>query len=330
MNRQYAIDGLRGLACISVVFYHYLFRFGQLFPGMSDYGNGYTYFLQFGVDLFFLISGFVILMTAENSENLRQFAVSRLSRLYPAYWASVPITYVVVCFFGLPGREVSFFQFLANLTMLNGFVGIPNVDGVYWSLKIELIFYFLIGAVILFNKISLINYVVAVWLLLAIVFGYVPGFSGVKVIMAASYASHFSAGMVLYEYSKFRRFSMGMAALSFLAICSAFVNKGAEGALVLIVLFVFFGAVLKLGFLNRLFSSYVLTFLGGISYALYLVHQNIGYVALRELGKYVPFELAVGITVALSITLAWLITRFVDVPGRKIVKRALSNKRVLA
>src|SRR5690349_17773865 len=84
--RLYEVDLLRIFAAVSVVLYHYLFAgyykvvspLGFEAPGLvARYG-------YLGVDLFFLISGFVVLLSAWD-RTPRSFLVSRVVRLYPAY-----------------------------------------------------------------------------------------------------------------------------------------------------------------------------------------------------------------------------------------------------
>jgi peptidoglycan/LPS O-acetylase OafA/YrhL len=89
-NRLQGLDALRGIAAIAVVLTHYTFGFSIFIqahrPGLLfNVINGH-----FGVNLFFIISGFVIFMTLERSANLSDFSISRFARLWPAYLASEP------------------------------------------------------------------------------------------------------------------------------------------------------------------------------------------------------------------------------------------------
>src|SRR5215467_4825559 len=103
-QRVNEIDLLRFLAALSVVLFHYSFR-GYAADSMSlmpypplapfaKYGG-------LGVELFFMISGFVILMTAANG-SLKGFVASRFVRLYPAFWTCCTITFVVTLAIGAP------------------------------------------------------------------------------------------------------------------------------------------------------------------------------------------------------------------------------------
>ncbi len=97
-SRVSELDLLRFFAAFSVLLYHYTFRgyaagdmsimpYPLLAP-ISKYG-------YLGVDLFFLISGFVILMSA-SSGSLKRFAISRIVRLYPAFWVCCTVTFIAI------------------------------------------------------------------------------------------------------------------------------------------------------------------------------------------------------------------------------------------
>ena len=91
-DRLVEIDALRGVAALAVVLFHYTTRFTELFkpgtlPTISFPGGHY------GVNLFFIISGFVIFMTLEKTARPLDFVVSRFSRLFPAYWAAIFLTF---------------------------------------------------------------------------------------------------------------------------------------------------------------------------------------------------------------------------------------------
>jgi len=93
------------------------------------------------VYLFFAISGFVIFMTLDRCKVPTDFVVSRFARLYPTYWAAVAITFLTLQFLHVPEYAVTWPQALADLMMVHAFFGVPDVDGIYWLLQIELLFY---------------------------------------------------------------------------------------------------------------------------------------------------------------------------------------------
>ncbi len=127
-GRLVEVDALRGLAAIAVVLYHFTTRFGEIYrdnPSASaSFPEGY-----YGVNLFFIISGFVIFMTLERTKQPMDFVVSRFSRLFPAYWFAIFLTFSITHLLGLPGKLVSIDSALANMIMVHGLFWVPAVLG---------------------------------------------------------------------------------------------------------------------------------------------------------------------------------------------------------
>lgn len=140
-ERLFELDALRGIAAFAVVIFHYFFRYNQIY-GHENLAVDWSYLGHYGVHLFFMVSGFVIFWTLDKTERPLDFLVSRFSRLYPAYWVAVLITFFVVFTFGLSGRDVPINSAIANILMFHEYLKIPHVDGVYWTLTVELTFYF--------------------------------------------------------------------------------------------------------------------------------------------------------------------------------------------
>ena len=137
------LDVFRGVAAFIVVLYHYTTRFQEKYVHTDEllFEVPLKYF---GVDFFFVVSGFVIFMTINRTTKSMDFIVSRFSRLFPAYWLAIILTTIVMLTFGLPDKTLSLTQVLVNFTMLQEFLNVEPVDSVYWTLTRELIFYVLV------------------------------------------------------------------------------------------------------------------------------------------------------------------------------------------
>src|ERR1051325_9102674 len=144
------LDALRGIAAMGVVLFHYCpcyaIDFGHPRPLRWTFSLG-----GYGVPLFFMISGFVILMTLDRSRSTFDFAVARFARLYPTFWTCVILTFVGVRTFALPNgiRGLPLAESAWNLTMMPKFAHwAREIDTVYWTLEVELFFYLMIGLIV--------------------------------------------------------------------------------------------------------------------------------------------------------------------------------------
>jgi len=103
------------------------------------------------VVMFFAISGFVIPFSLLRTQDrpLRNFAITRFFRLYPGYWFSMLLGIIFLYFWH--GVPISSKQIVANITMLQELLGQKHILGLYWTLQIELIFYFIAAGMFWFG-----------------------------------------------------------------------------------------------------------------------------------------------------------------------------------
>jgi peptidoglycan/LPS O-acetylase OafA/YrhL len=145
-TRLVELDAMRGIASISVVIFHYTTHYAKLYghaePWPIDYWIG-----RYGVELFFMISGYVIFLALNKTANPAKFIVSRFSRIFPTFWCGVILSYLLVTAISLPRWDVSLNDALVNMTMIPGLFGAHLVDGVYWTLHKELGFYLMAAVV---------------------------------------------------------------------------------------------------------------------------------------------------------------------------------------
>lgn len=173
-SRLLELDALRGLAAFAVVIYHYTNGYEWFFghPNLENYPllNSYIHlYIRVGlyaVQLFFILSGFVILNSLERSKRGRDFLFNRFSRLYPPYWAAIFLTVLLSFALGFSPFNESppMLMLLSNLTMLQNLLDIENIDPVYWTLKIELLFYLIMFSFRQLKLMRWIDYCVLSWL----------------------------------------------------------------------------------------------------------------------------------------------------------------------
>jgi peptidoglycan/LPS O-acetylase OafA/YrhL len=325
--RTWALDSLRGLAALAVVAFHYLHRGPGLYPELGPV-RGWAAWGQHGVDIFFIISGLVIFMSASRL-GARNFALRRAIRLYPAYVLAVMLTFAVVSVAGLPGREVSFRDALLNLTMMQGFFGVPYVDGAYWTLTVEISFYVQVALLAIgIRRFRLPSgIVVAAWIVFTTSVGLfvapIPGQEAWATVLRPAWMPVFGLGIALSLLLKRDWFGSGLVgAVSLVAAALIAGDRFAP----LVVCLAVVACFLALPFRAR--AAKANRFLGDLSYPLYLLHQNIGYVALLGLAGLgwgqVP---SVAVVALLVICLAAALHRWYEAPVRAWLTQRVAQHR---
>ncbi len=127
---------------------------------------------EIGVCIFLMISGFVVPFSLLKYKNnpIKNFIAHRFFRLYPAYWLSIPLALIFISWrlgANSPVQYVSWQMIVANLTMLQSFLGFGDIMGQYWTLALELVFY---GACIMLFSAGLLQSFKAIMLLLLSLF----------------------------------------------------------------------------------------------------------------------------------------------------------------
>lgn len=319
------LDALRGIAAMLVLLFHYSYQYPRLFPDQTGLSFRWQW-AENGIWLFFAISGFVICMTLARTQCWTDFVWARLSRLYPVYWAAMALTVVAVALSGETALDIPIADKIANLTMFHSLIGRASVDPVYWTLAVELAFYICMLALFVTGLLARLEIVVATWLALSalqMATGWLP--FRIEQLLVLRYFPFFAIGIIFYRFHigalTFRRLMLWQIVLALVAGIA-----GAEATLVAAVIIATFWLMLE-GRLSAL-STPVLLWLGAVSYPLYLVHQNIGYVVIHQLGlRSVNVELAALIAAAVTLLLAHLLHQFVEDPAQRWLRQ---RKPVLA
>ncbi|WP_166263371.1 acyltransferase family protein [Marinobacter caseinilyticus] len=319
-QRLQALDALRGMAALVVVCFHYIPYYDKL------YGHGFTpwsvlSFGRYGVHLFFMLSGFVIFMTLERTSTAGWFGLARAFRLLPALWAGIVVTFVSVHLLGPDDRAVSFVDALLNVTLLHEYLERPHVDGAYWSLVVEATFY--VWMALLFYTLGngrALRAVFWVWVLVSyaavMMWKAIPDDYEflVKDLLFTRYAPLFVSGMLIYQWHRYRRLPWPDLLLLALAIGHCLVAYKAPFSVFVLGCYGIFVLAVS-GRLNRL-ANRPLLWLGSISYALYLVHQNIGYGVIHwSYAAGLPGWVGIALAFGVALVLATAIQRWIEQPA---------------
>lgn len=320
MNRLAALDALRGVAALAVVLFHYIPYYDKL------YGHSFTPwpvldFGRYGVHLFFILSGFVIFMTLERTRTAGWFGLARAFRLLPALWAGIAITFVTVHALGPADRAVSFGSALLNTTLLHEYLEFPHVDGAYWSLVVEATFYCWI-ALLFYGAGHWPRIRTVLWFWLAASYAGVIWWKAipdsldfiVKDLLFVKYAPLFISGILMYRWHRYGRPGVSELLLLAMAIGHSLLAYKAPFHLFVLGCYGVFAAAVA-GYLNCL-ANRPLLWLGSLSYALYLVHQNIGYGVIGwSYQAGLPGWAGVSLALAVAILLACAIHYLVEQPA---------------
>lgn len=361
MQKNYypLVDMSRFFAAMLVLIYHLGYSTWQ--PRSNGYfiheglysipQMSWAWFGYIGVQIFFVISGFVITHSAAKA-SLPQFVIGRITRLYPTLWICATIT-LLVCIAGdlYSGSEL-LRRYVGSLLLLPK---APWMEGVYWTLVLEIIFYALVGLMILSRRIHRID-LLAIFLTLysgsAIIvaslfhatdidwLSSLTGLARGKRQLLAWHGVFFAMGIYFYLASVGRlRAINALFAIATLVLCCLQIYVGAalpraealaeigqeEMAMRLpwipIAAFLVFTAVIplsirygaRIGQHVSVRMASLLRLLGLMSYPIYLLHFTLGLVMMRLLvTQGASPMLALGVACMLVLVLSWAIARFVE------------------
>ncbi|MGX4690237.1 acyltransferase family protein [Streptomyces sp. JNUCC 63] len=350
-GRLRALDGLRLIAALMVAVYHYSGRGGFVtqawgispklqFPTL----HAYAAYGCLGVEVFFVISGFVICMSGWG-RSLASFFASRASRLMPAYWAAVILVTAVFALPMVAYEAVSPSDALVNLTLLQQPLGVDRVLGVCWTLWVEIRFYALFAVCVVLpgaNRRRVILFC-AGWTLAAAI-AQAAHQPLLDLVLMPQYAPFFIGGVGLYLVHRDRRdaYAWGIVAVSFLigqhyavrelwnaSDPNAFAHRTFLGITLVVAFgFVAVGAI-ALGRLNWANWRW-LTVAGALTYPFYLVHEHLGWVVIHALhhGLHLSAAVTFALTLASMLLLAWLLNRYVEQWLTPKLRTALSRPRL--
>ncbi|MFI5806611.1 acyltransferase family protein [Streptomyces sp. NPDC051561] len=338
--RVLALDGLRLTAALMVVMYHFVNRDGawaaepgELFPYLS----ALTAYGWLGVQLFFLISGFVICLSCWG-RSLGDFFTSRVVRLFPAYWCAMAVTATVLLL--TTGRRAlpPWSDVFANVTMLQQPLGAQHIDGVYWSLFAELRFYVLFAALawwgLTYRRVLGFCWV---WVVASMLLA--PADAGpARMLVMPEHSWYFIAGIAFYLI---HRFGPNLLLVGLVVVCFCACLPGLHDAWantpdftgqavpfwpVAVILAGGFGAMtlVATGRLTWIQWRW-LPYAGALTYPLYLLHQNIGRRIIRLLEPHLTPYAVLTLAVLTLLTASWLVHLLVEKPVGRRLKHGMTK-----
>jgi exopolysaccharide production protein ExoZ len=337
MQTIVAVQILRAVAALSVVFCHYnqldLFLTGRRDDPIP------LYFLASGVDLFFVISGFIMIYSSKAlfaaPDGIRTFAVRRLARIVPLYWITT-ITYIFVVHFPL-----SLWPIMGSLFFIPyGTVGtqIVPIHGAGWTLNYEMMFYVLFSISLLWRR-KIALFVLVLTLAIIAVLGQVTTPTSAPVrYWLDPIVLEFAFGMLIAIF--YERGVCVPTSVQWLLICASAVtiylteyhiigsglpSAGRAFYWGLPCAAIFAALVLRTPFdkANRFVSTF--TMLGNASYSLYLIHPIISvYILLAwQNGQFrsLPASLVAVGGVITSIILSIIAFSTIERPATRLLHR---------
>jgi len=311
-QRISVINALRAFAALAVAWGHFVAGQGKFLGPTGKYG-------YLGVDIFFVISGFVIPWSMYRSRyvlrDFGRFMVKRNIRLYPPYLASIAISilatnFIIEPLFKIPHMTVTGRDLLLHFTYLNDFFHVPWVNVVYWTLAIEFQWYILVGLVMpaLASRNRWLRFAITSALVLSyfavywdrLVFHYLP------VFLIGVFVFQFRAEIIDL------REMLGLIAVMVLAMSRI------SGWLVPLV-------AVPTGLLIAFshFHSKRMDRLGDVSYSLYLLHLPIGVSLIGMMSHWIPYSswflgLLDAIGLAACVGAAWIMYQFIEKPSQEM------------
>ena len=315
-NKLDGLELLRFIAALAVVFYH-----------IPSIAVGH-----FGVDVFFVISGFVMMLSTTKSTH--QFLLKRIIRIAPLYWLATLGVFVIAIIMPsvLKSTDASLLDLIKSLLFIpfdkNG-VGHQPVLAVGWTLNYEMYFYALFAFSCLLSQ----RYrgIITVGLVTANIFVLSSFESFVAETYSDLIALEFGLGIALYLLLNKEVFQTVLVVI--LMCASSFLNYEEGHRFFVFGLPSFFVVMLFILMGNGFCKSPLIPVLGGSSYALYLCHAYIIRVFDRLVDWFFNDSATLAVSAVLislfgSVIVSILLFKYFESPVLAYLRKNLLNKNL--
>ncbi|TWU21502.1 Acyltransferase family protein [Novipirellula galeiformis] len=339
-QRIVELDALRALAAINLLLFHLSYVYAVKYGFVSPLGWDWPYG-KYGVEMFFILSGFVNSMSLMRRGKPVDFVAARMIRIVPIFLMVIVANLWITRQMPLSSEPLGAAQFFANMTLLPRVLGYECVDPVMWTLQVEMMFY--ITIVVLFKIGALKRYFVGWGTLCALSLvvcplldaatavhhnaGWFVVLSSIRLLMLLDFVPLFAIGFLLYMI-KTGTGEKWQNLAGMVVACGVFhsIDHGKHNpvATVLIIALVTLCAYGKMPLLRVRPLIYVST----ISYALYLCHNNLGCVLMYRLNHSgIPANISFLMAVIFSFSLAIIVTHRIEQPITEALRRLWARYR---
>jgi peptidoglycan/LPS O-acetylase OafA/YrhL len=321
-KRNNLIDLLRIFAASCVA----LFHFNEPIVYINNWYRNFCKLGYLGVPVFFVVSGYCILIALEHAAKPTEFAIRRFFRIFPPYWFSlVVIIAIAVCEKVITGTNSVYLPKTAGdilatpLLLVSPVTHVNTMNWAYWTLPYEVIFYIIIFLLSYFRG----KYFLILLIILNVLPLIVPANAN-GLLSFFGYLPMFGLGMAVYFINHKKQIRVSLILLALVIVDLYFSKTGLPYGLVSIITsaLIFCNNFKPLA--KNIFSKY-----GDVSYSLYLIHVPVGIFAFGFLKTNFQTNIALNIVFDIAMLLflilfSTLMYKYIELPairfGKKIAK----------
>lgn len=334
-ERIEGLDFFRGISAVFILLYHYTTRYNLSFGHIKQ---PYYFNVKYGymaVAVFFILSGFLMYLKIDN-EKPKKFAIKRIIRLYPAFITAMILTTVVMIISGdeFKSKVCNIKEWILNLTMLPELFRQKPVDGVYWTLQIEIIFYAIIWLIILMRKQDKIKIVSLIWISISVIVNVLIIqtdnliLKAIRIFGITQYCQLFITGIIMCCFYKNENSKINYLVLV-LCLLNQLISLGLEYTIFLLLFdIVFYFIVIRKIIVYKFINNKFILKISEISYPLYLTHQFIGFAIINKIEKLgLTNEIYIIIPIITAVFIAFIIHKYIEKPSYSIFSKYLLNNK---
>jgi len=335
-TRIEALDGLRFIAFLMVMCYHYLFASPMAGFIPKEYAINAFFFGDFGVDLFFLISGFVISLSSDGRTPFK-FIKSRVNRIVPTFIIFGFITLLFAVSLPMVDAKERIVSLLYSFTFFPQAFGHHFFSDIYWTIQKEVTFYLLVFIMMIAGIWSRYKKEICfAWMFIAFSNQFIIHSAVLNYLFLTEHAGHFIVGIIIYDMRKNKPtpFDAALIILGVILIYNRMVGFNSyirhsfdysvsDSSLLLacISLVTSTWCASNVSEVGKHYNA--VKFLGAMTYPLYLIHADVGFWSHAIFERlwwwkypitksWIGYEVTIAISVVISFFISAIYIIFLD------------------